>query len=109
MWTGWLYRDGFPAVWEGGLGLPEDVMIIALLLAFAVFGAQAQTAPNTAAATASTTAPIHTASVTGCHSHEADVFCIDGSGEEVQMSMSVTPTGGIPAQFTGCHSHGSEQ
>lgn len=83
-------------------------MITALLLAFVAFGVQAQTAPNTAVAAASTMSG-QTASVTGCHNHGADVFCMDGGGQEVQVSMSVTPTGGIPAQFTGCHSHGSDQ
>lgn len=83
-------------------------MIAALLLAFVAFGVQAQTALNTAVAAASTTSG-QTAFVTGCQNHGADVFCMDGGGQEVQVSMSVTPTGGIPAHFTDCHSHGSDQ
>ncbi|KAJ5095919.1 hypothetical protein NUU61_005275 [Penicillium alfredii] len=47
-------------------------------------------------------------SITGCHNHGSDIFCIDGDGHEVAVSATATPTGGAPAQYTGCHSHGSE-
>lgn len=58
------------------------------------------------AASATTTA--ERTSVTGCHSHGSDIFCIKEDGEEVQVSATATPTTGIPAQYTGCHYHGTE-
>ncbi|KAJ5090884.1 ZIP zinc transporter [Penicillium argentinense] len=58
------------------------------------------------AATATTTS--NSSTITGCHSHGSEIYCIDGDGEEVLVSATSTPTGGIPAQYTGCHSHGSE-
>ena len=75
------------------------IKITALLLLSAV--ARAQTASSTSSAQSSV--------ITGCHNHGDQVFCIDGSGQEVQVSMTATPTGELPAQFTGCHAHGSEQ
>ena len=86
-------------------------MVAALWLAVIAFGAaHAQTTTPTAGTEATATQPsVHTASVTGCHNHGADVFCINGSGEEVQVSLTGTPTGGIPAQYTGGHNHGSEE
>jgi len=75
------------------------VRIIALLLLSAM--ARAQTASSTSSGQSS--------AITGCHNHGDQVFCINGSGEEVQVSMTATPTGELPAQFTGCHAHGSEQ
>ncbi|KAJ5944484.1 hypothetical protein N7516_004652 [Penicillium verrucosum] len=58
------------------------------------------------AATPTTSA--QSSSVTGCHTHGSDIYCIDGNGHEVLVSASSTPTTGVPAQYTGCHSHGSE-
>ncbi|CAG8888568.1 unnamed protein product [Penicillium egyptiacum] len=58
------------------------------------------------AATATTSA--QSSSVTGCHTHGSDIYCIDGNGKEVLVSATSTPTTGVPAQYTGCHSHGSE-
>ncbi|USW48516.1 Putative zinc/iron permease [Septoria linicola] len=56
---------------------------------------------------ASTTAAAQTTAVTDCHTHSAELFCVNGAGQDVQMDA--TPTGEFPAQYTDCHSHGSEQ
>lgn len=58
------------------------------------------------AATATTTSA--RTSITGCHNHGSDIYCIDEDGEELQVSVTATPTTGIPAQYTGCHYHGTE-
>ncbi|CAP94684.1 Zinc-regulated transporter [Penicillium chrysogenum] len=58
------------------------------------------------AATPTTSA--QSSSVTDCHTHGSDIYCIDGNGKEVLVSATSTPTTGVPAQYTGCHSHGSE-
>lgn len=55
---------------------------------------------------ASATAEAQTTAVTGCHSHETAVFCINGAGEEVHVEA--TPTGDVPPAYTGCHAHDSE-
>ncbi|OAG41168.1 hypothetical protein AYO21_04548 [Fonsecaea monophora] len=65
------------------------------------------TLPASVSASATTTG--QTTAVTGCHAHGADIFCIDGAGEEVMISTTATATGEPPAQYTGCHSHGDEQ
>lgn len=62
------------------------------------------TRPTSVAAT--TTGTGESTAVTGCHNHGSDVYCIDGDGHEVSVSLEVTPTGELPAQYTGCHSHG---
>lgn len=66
------------------------------------------TSSTPASVAASTTAEAQTTAVTGCHLHATDVFCIDGHGEEVSVSLTGTPTTPLPAQYTDCHSHGSE-
>ncbi|KAK7733154.1 high-affinity Zn(2+) transporter zrt1 [Diaporthe eres] len=55
---------------------------------------------------ASATAEAQTTAVTGCHSHETAVFCINGAGEEVHVEA--TPTGDVPPAYTGCHAHDTE-
>jgi len=55
---------------------------------------------------ASATAEPQTTAVTGCHSHETAVFCINGAGEEVHVEA--TPTGEVPPAYTGCHAHDTE-
>lgn len=55
---------------------------------------------------ASATAEPQTTAVTGCHSHETAVFCINGAGEEVHVEA--TPTGEVPPAYTGCHAHDGE-
>ncbi|KAK2604595.1 hypothetical protein N8I77_007508 [Diaporthe amygdali] len=55
---------------------------------------------------ASATAEAQTTAVTGCHSHETAVFCINGAGDEVHVEA--TPTGEVPPAYTGCHAHGAE-
>lgn len=55
---------------------------------------------------ASATAEAQTTAVTGCHSHETAVFCINGAGEEVHVEA--TPTGDVPPAYTGCHAHDAE-
>ncbi|OAX77503.1 hypothetical protein ACJ72_08198 [Emergomyces africanus] len=86
--------------------------------------------------TAVTAAP-QTTAVTACHTHGAKtygspvkqaaitikiysedfknkdsriwMFCIAGDRQEVQVTGTGTPTSEVPAQYTGCHSHGSER
>lgn len=55
---------------------------------------------------ASATAEPQTTAVTGCHSHETAVFCINGAGEEVHVEA--TPTGEVPPAYTDCHAHDTE-
>ncbi|POS79551.1 ZIP Zinc transporter [Diaporthe helianthi] len=55
---------------------------------------------------ASATAEPQTTAVTGCHSHETAVFCINGAGDEVHVEA--TPTGEVPPAYTGCHAHDTE-
>ncbi|KAJ5681990.1 uncharacterized protein N7477_001930 [Penicillium maclennaniae] len=57
---------------------------------------------------ANSTSTADATSITGCHTHGSDIYCIDGDGHEVSVSATATPTSGVPAQYTGCHSHGSE-
>ncbi|KAI1738399.1 hypothetical protein F4680DRAFT_426040 [Xylaria scruposa] len=45
--------------------------------------------------------------VTGCHSHDDDVFCLVGT-DEYQVIVPATATGEVAPTYTGCHSHGSE-
>ncbi|OGE58595.1 hypothetical protein PENARI_c001G09645 [Penicillium arizonense] len=68
------------------------------LISVGIAGVYGQTATTSA----------QTSSITGCHSHGSDIYCIDGDGHEVLVSATSTPTSGVPAQYTGCHSHGSE-
>lgn len=44
--------------------------------------------------------------ITGCHSHDTAIYCINGGGTEVLVAA--TATSPLPAAYTGCHSHGSE-
>ncbi|KAF3387584.1 Zinc-regulated transporter 1 [Penicillium rolfsii] len=69
-----------------------------IIISLSAAKAFAATSTNAAAAS----------SITGCHTHGSDVFCFDDSGHEVLVSLTATPTSGIPAQFTGCHSHGDQ-
>ncbi|KAJ5156457.1 hypothetical protein N7492_009260 [Penicillium capsulatum] len=69
-----------------------------VLISLSATSAYAATATTTSART----------SITGCHSHGSDIFCIDEDGQEVQVSATATPTTGVPAQYTGCHYHGTE-
>lgn len=48
------------------------------------------------------------ASVTGCHFHGSDYFCINTDGEEGQISPAPTATGDAPSSYTGCHNHGAD-
>lgn len=45
-------------------------------------------------------------SITGCHNHGLDYFCINTDGEEGQVLPA--PTGSGPSSYTSCHLHGSE-
>lgn len=65
------------------------------------------TAPASVAA--STTAAARATAVTSCHLHDSDIFCIDGAGDEVSVSIPGSATSPVPAAYTACHSHGSEQ
>ena len=69
----------------------------------------ASTVTTPASVSAATTAAAQTTAVTSCHMHGTDVFCIDGAGDEVQVSVAATATGTPPAAYTACHSHGTEQ
>ena len=58
-------------------------------------------------APASTTVAAQTTAVTDCHTHSTELFCVNGASQEVKVDVTVT--GEMPAQYTSCHSHGSEQ
>ncbi|KAJ5480673.1 hypothetical protein N7539_006567 [Penicillium diatomitis] len=59
------------------------------------------------AATATTSAVL--SSITGCHSHGADILCFDQHGDEVRVEAVSTSESAVPAQYTGCHEHGTER
>jgi zinc transporter 1/2/3 len=65
------------------------------------------TATLPASAPASATGAAQTTAVTACRRQDAAVLCTNGANAEVRVEA--TPTGPIPAQYTGCHSHGAEQ
>nr|ALH21135.1 Zip family zinc transporter [Exophiala pisciphila] len=67
------------------------------------------TATLPASVSATATATGQTTAVTGCHSHNSQIYCINGAGEEVLVSSTATVTGEPPAQYTDCHAHGVEQ
>ncbi|KAL3476987.1 ZIP zinc transporter-domain-containing protein [Aspergillus californicus] len=48
-------------------------------------------------------------SITGCHKHGDDVYCIAESGEEVQVLLETPLEGDPPDEYTDCHSHGDQQ
>ncbi|PVH14734.1 uncharacterized protein CXQ87_002881 [Candidozyma duobushaemuli] len=45
-------------------------------------------------------------SITGCHAHGSDYFCINTDGDEGQVSPA--PTGSGPSSYTSCHAHGAD-
>lgn len=65
------------------------------------------TVPISVPASTTTVAAAQVTAVTDCHAHATEVLCVNGAGEEVKVD--VTPTGEMPAQYTDCHEHGSEQ
>ncbi|KIV89721.1 hypothetical protein PV10_07101 [Exophiala mesophila] len=65
------------------------------------------TLPVSVSASATTTG--QTTAVTGCHTHGSDIYCINGAGDEVSISVTATATGEPPAQYTDCHAHGTDQ
>lgn len=73
------------------------------------YAAMTTTASIPVSVSASATTTGQTTAVTGCHTHDTSVYCINGNGAEVLVSLTATPTGEVPAQYTGCHFHGSEQ
>jgi solute carrier family 39 (zinc transporter), member 1/2/3 len=60
----------------------------------------------------SVSAPITSAAqttvITDCHLHETNIFCIDGYGDDVSVSMTGTVPSPVPSSFNDCHSHGEE-
>lgn len=48
------------------------------------------------------------ASVTGCHFHGSDYFCINTDGQEGQVLPAPSATGDAPSSYTGCHNHGTD-
>ncbi|KAL5339520.1 ZIP zinc transporter-domain-containing protein [Aspergillus crustosus] len=44
-------------------------------------------------------------SITDCHKHDTDVYCMTADGGEVQALLEDT-TGDPPSEFTDCHAHG---
>lgn len=73
--------------------------------------AAANTASITSAPTATTSSSTtgQTTAVTSCHLHDEAIFCINGGGAEIEISLEATPTDEPPAEYTGCHAHGDEQ
>ncbi|KAI3390491.1 hypothetical protein diail_9503, partial [Diaporthe ilicicola] len=59
--------------------------------------AGATSLPESVSVSASSTAQAQTTAVTGCHSHETAVLCINGAGEEVHVDA--TPTGDVPPAY----------
>lgn len=55
----------------------------------------------------STTAATPVTAVSACHMHETIQYCVAGTAE-YQILTTATGTTALPAQYTGCHSHGSE-
>lgn len=79
-------------------------------LAMTTLASVPATVTTPASVTASTTAAAQTTAVTSCHLHGTNIFCIDGAGDEVSVSVAGTRTGtAVPAAYTGCHAHGAEQ
>lgn len=66
------------------------------------------TSATPASVPASTTSEAQTTAITDCHLHATDVFCMNGRGDEVLVSMTGTPTSPLPAQYTDCHAHSAE-
>ena len=48
---------------------------------------------------------VRAVSITGCHQHGTDVYCITPSGEEVQVALD-NPPAELPSEYTDCHTHG---
>lgn len=73
-------------------------------------GAEETAAATTAAPTA--TATSHAAetfeSLTDCHMHSTDIYCMAGAAEYVVVDPEVTATQDLPAQYTSCHTHDAE-
>ncbi|KAL4922369.1 ZIP zinc transporter [Aspergillus aurantiobrunneus] len=49
---------------------------------------------------------VRAVSITGCHKHGNDVYCLTESGDEVQVLLDNPPAGDPPSEYTDCHSHG---
>ncbi|KAL4951650.1 ZIP zinc transporter-domain-containing protein [Aspergillus filifer] len=45
-------------------------------------------------------------SITDCHKHGDDVYCITPDGSEVQVLLDNPPAGDPPSEYTDCHTHG---
>ncbi|KAK7418444.1 high-affinity Zn(2+) transporter zrt1 [Neonectria punicea] len=69
-----------------------------------VVDAEATVTAETASKTGSSSS---ITAITDCHLESSSVFCSAGS-TEYYVQTTVTATGDVPAQFTGCHSHGEE-
>ncbi|OJI98326.1 hypothetical protein ASPVEDRAFT_452656 [Aspergillus versicolor CBS 583.65] len=50
---------------------------------------------------------VRAVSITGCHQHGSDVYCITESGEEVQVALD-NPPAELPSEYTDCHTHGDK-
>lgn len=61
----------------------------------------------TSATASSSSVAAQTTAVTGCHNHGSNLFCIDGNGNEGQITPAPSGTA-APESFTGCHNHGTE-
>lgn len=49
---------------------------------------------------------VRAVSITDCHKHSDDVYCITPSGTEVQVLLDNPPAGDPPEEYTDCHAHG---
>ncbi|KAH6886234.1 ZIP zinc transporter-domain-containing protein [Thelonectria olida] len=73
-----------------------------------VVDADASITSNTAEATAKETGSTSSiTAITDCHLSSSSVYC-SADSTEYYVQTTITATGDVPAQFTGCHSHGDE-
>jgi zinc transporter 1/2/3 len=65
----------------------------------------ASPAITSAAATGTAETP---KTLSDCHMHETQQYCMGPSATEYLMKIPSTATEELPSQYTGCHAHGSQ-
>lgn len=78
-----------------------------VLFAAEVASASASITSTGSTQASSSSVAAQTTAVTGCHTHGSNLFCIDGSGNEGQITPAPSGTA-VPESFTGCHTHSTE-